>query len=199
MYGSEAMNPQELKHGSPRTNATATPDVDESTTKDLLNGDRVFSLETLNRYQAQTKAWRDSNITPKEFDKGDLVLIRTSRTESRGKLEPKLIGPFIIKKETSPNSYKLTTQSDEDLEHSWNRQLEEILCIRKQIPRPSRLCNTYKHYFSRAHTLFLAEGEVFNEAAPCNISPQISPTQKGRYHDSTMSKNTAESVFGFQR
>jgi hypothetical protein len=40
------------------------------------------------------KAWRDSNISPKEFDEGDLVLIRTSRTESRGKLEPKWEGPF---------------------------------------------------------------------------------------------------------
>jgi hypothetical protein len=120
VYGSEAMTPQELKQGSPRTNATTTPDVDESTTKTLLDGDRIFTLETLNRYQAQMKAWRYSNITPKEFDEGDLVLIRTSRIESRGKLEPKWEGPFIIKKKTSPNSYRLTTQSGEDLEHSWN-------------------------------------------------------------------------------
>jgi hypothetical protein len=74
----------------------------------------------LNRYQAQTKAWWDNNISPKEFDEGDLVLIRTSRTESRGKLEPKWEGPFIIKKKMSPNSYRLTKQSGEDLEHSWN-------------------------------------------------------------------------------
>jgi hypothetical protein len=94
MYGSEAMTPQELKHGSPRTNATATPNIDESTTKDLLDGDHVFALKALNRYQAQTKAWRDSNISPKEFDEGDLVLIRTSRTESRGKLEPNGKGPL---------------------------------------------------------------------------------------------------------
>jgi hypothetical protein len=106
MYGPEAMTPQELKHGSPWTNAMATPNVDESTTKDLLDGDRVFTLKTLNRYQVQTKAWRDSNITPKEFDEGDLVLIRTSRTESRDKLEPKREGPLIMKKKTSPNSYK---------------------------------------------------------------------------------------------
>jgi hypothetical protein len=57
MYRPKAMTLQELKHGSPRTNATATPDIDESTTKDLLDGDRVFTLETLNRYQAQTKTW----------------------------------------------------------------------------------------------------------------------------------------------
>jgi hypothetical protein len=120
MYGSEAITLQELKHGSPRTNATATPDIDESTTKDLLDGDCVFALEILNRYQAQTKAWQDNNISPKEFDEGDLVLMRTSRTESRGKLEPKWKGPFIVKKKTSPNNYRITTKSGEDLEHSWN-------------------------------------------------------------------------------
>jgi hypothetical protein len=120
VYGSEAMTPQELKHGSPRTNAMSTPDIDESTTKDLLDGDRVFALKTLNIYQAQTKAWWDNTVNPKESNKGDLVLIITSRIESQGKLKPKWEGPFIIKKKTSPNSYRLTTQSSEDLEHSWN-------------------------------------------------------------------------------
>jgi hypothetical protein len=54
MYGSEAMMSQELKHGSPR--ASSTPDVDESTSKDLIDEDRVLALEALNKYQAQTKA-----------------------------------------------------------------------------------------------------------------------------------------------
>jgi hypothetical protein len=102
MYGFKAMTPQEMKHGSPWTNAMTTPDIDESIAKDLLDGDRVIALETFNRYQAQTKAWRDNTVSPKEFDKGDLVLIRTSRTKSRGKLEPKWEGPFIIKKKMSP-------------------------------------------------------------------------------------------------
>jgi hypothetical protein len=84
MYESEAMTPQELKHGSPCASSTATPDVDESTSKDLTDGDRVLALTTLNKYQAQTKAWRDNTVIPKEFEEGDLVLIRTARTESQG-------------------------------------------------------------------------------------------------------------------
>jgi hypothetical protein len=60
----------------------------------------------LNKYQTTTKTWRD--------------IIRTARTESKGKLEPKLEGPFLIKKKTSPNSYRLASQTGEDLEHSWN-------------------------------------------------------------------------------
>jgi hypothetical protein len=46
------MTPQELKHGSPQASSTTTPDVDESTSKDLIDGDRVLALEALNKYQA---------------------------------------------------------------------------------------------------------------------------------------------------
>ena len=56
MYGSKAMTPQKLKHGSPQTSPTATPDVDDLTSKDLIDGDCVLALEALNKYQAQTKA-----------------------------------------------------------------------------------------------------------------------------------------------
>jgi hypothetical protein len=120
LYELEAMTPQEIKHGSPRTAASAVPDVDESTSTDLIDGDRVFALQTLNKYQAQTKAWRDHTVIPREFNEGDLVLVRTARTESWGKLEPKWEGPFIVKTKASPSAYMLTMPSDEDLEHSWN-------------------------------------------------------------------------------
>jgi hypothetical protein len=56
LYGSEAMTPQEIKHGSPRIVTSVVPDVDEPTSKDLNDGDRVFALQALNKYQAQTKA-----------------------------------------------------------------------------------------------------------------------------------------------
>jgi hypothetical protein len=98
----------------------AIADVDESTFKDLIDGDRVLALQALNKYQAQTKAWRDNSVIPREFKEGDLVLTRTIRTVSQGKLEPKWEGPYIVKTKTSPNTYRLTTTSGEDLEHSWN-------------------------------------------------------------------------------
>jgi hypothetical protein len=120
MYGSEAMTPQQLKHGSPRTSPTATSDIDELTSKYLINGDRVLALEALNKYQSQTKECRDNIVIPREFKEGDLVLTRTIRTESQGKLEPKWEGPYIVKTKTSPNAYRLTSPSGEDLEHSWN-------------------------------------------------------------------------------
>jgi hypothetical protein len=59
-------------------------------------------------------------VVPREFSKGDLVLVRTTRTESRGKLEPKWEGPFIVKSKASPSAYMLVMPFGEDLEHSWN-------------------------------------------------------------------------------
>jgi hypothetical protein len=75
LYGSEAMTPQEIKQGSPRASASASPDVDELTSKDLIDADRVFALQALNKYQAQTKTWRDHAVVPREFNEGDLVLV----------------------------------------------------------------------------------------------------------------------------
>jgi hypothetical protein len=120
MYGSEAMTSQELKHGSPRTNKLVVPEVDEPTSKDLIDGDHVLALQALNKYQVQTKAWRDNTVVPREISEGDLVLVRTTRTECRGKLEPKWEGPHIVKTKASPSAYRLATSSGEDLEHSWN-------------------------------------------------------------------------------
>jgi hypothetical protein len=120
MYGFEAMTPQELEHGPPQTNESVVPEVDEPTSKDLIDGDRVLALQALNKYQVQTKAWRDNTVVPREFNEGDLVLVRTTRTESPGKLEPKWEGPCIVKTKASPSAYRLAMSSGEDLEHSWN-------------------------------------------------------------------------------
>jgi hypothetical protein len=67
MYGTEAMTPHELKHGSPWTNPKATPDIDELASKDLLDGDCVNALDALKKYQATMKTKRDKVIPPKEF------------------------------------------------------------------------------------------------------------------------------------
>jgi transposase InsO family protein len=120
MYGSEAMTPQDLKHRSPRTNKSVVPDVDEPTSKDFIDGDHVLALQALDKYQVQTKAWHDNTVVPREFNEGDLVLIRTTRTESQAKLEPKWEGSYIVKTKASPSAYRLATSFGEDLEHSWN-------------------------------------------------------------------------------
>jgi hypothetical protein len=106
------MTPQEIKHGSPQTSTSAVPDVDEPMSKDLIDGDRVLALQALNKYQAQTKAWRDNAVIPREFNKGDLVLVGPPGQRHKGKLEPKWEGPFIVKTKASPNAYRLSTVAE---------------------------------------------------------------------------------------
>jgi hypothetical protein len=74
LYGSEAMTPQEIKHGSPRTSASAVPDIDEPTSKDLIDGDRVFALQDLDKYQAQTKAGATTQSSQGNSTKGTSYL-----------------------------------------------------------------------------------------------------------------------------
>jgi hypothetical protein len=89
MYRAEAITPQELKHGSPRSDPNVTPDVDELKTNYLLDGDQVQSLNALSKYQATTKSWGDRVVIPQIVQRRRLVLTRTTIIESKGKFEPK--------------------------------------------------------------------------------------------------------------
>jgi hypothetical protein len=50
----------------------------------------------LQKYQEETKEWRDPKVMFWEFDVGNLVLLRSPRTESTGKLEAKWVGPYVV-------------------------------------------------------------------------------------------------------
>lgn len=80
------MTPQELKHGSPRTNFNTTPDIDELAAKDLLDDDWVEALNALNKYQATTKSWREKAIIPKEFEEGTSSSSGQQKQNSRANL-----------------------------------------------------------------------------------------------------------------
>jgi hypothetical protein len=150
LYGSEAMTPQEIKHGSPRTVPSAVPDVDEPTSKDLIDGDRVLALQALIKYQAQTKAWRDHAVIPREFSEGDLVLIRTARTESRGKLEPRWEGPFIVKTKASP----ALTGSQRQAVKTWSTPGTSTTSANFLFDSSGLIhpCNLQKQFYSGPHS-----------------------------------------------
>jgi hypothetical protein len=69
MYKIEATTPHELKHGSPWTNPHATLDIDELTTKDFLDGDRVEALDALNKYQTTTQTGGTKPSSPRSMKK----------------------------------------------------------------------------------------------------------------------------------
>jgi hypothetical protein len=59
----------------------------EAEEKDLLESDRLKVVANLQKYQDKTRSFRDPKVKIREFNVGDLVLLRSSRMESSAKLE----------------------------------------------------------------------------------------------------------------
>jgi hypothetical protein len=47
----------------------------EAEEKDLLESDRLKAIANLQKYQEETRAWRDLKVKLREFDVGNLVLL----------------------------------------------------------------------------------------------------------------------------
>jgi hypothetical protein len=88
--------------------------------KDLLESDWLKAIAILQKYQTEMKVWRDKKVKQKNFDIGDLVLLRSPRTESSGKLQPKWDGPYVIIEKSRPGSYHLSDSEGKMMAHSWN-------------------------------------------------------------------------------
>jgi hypothetical protein len=76
-------------------------------TYDLLESDKLNAVINLHKYQTEMKAWRDKNVKQRIFDVGDLVLLRSPRTESSRKLESKWDGSYVVIEKSRPGSYRL--------------------------------------------------------------------------------------------
>lgn len=122
VYGTEAMLPTDLEHGSPRLrayqeqqNKTAREEsldqVDEARDVALLHSTRY--QQSLQRYQAQ-------RIRHRDHSKGDLVL--RLRQDNRGahKLTQPWEEPYIIVQVLKPRTYKLANEKGEVLANAWN-------------------------------------------------------------------------------
>jgi hypothetical protein len=76
--------------------------------KDLLELDRLKAVTNLQKYQDETKSWRDPKVKKREFDVGNLFLLQSPRMESSCKLESKWDESYIIIEKTKPGAYRLT-------------------------------------------------------------------------------------------
>jgi hypothetical protein len=89
MYGAEAVLWEEIKHRRPKTMTETIACPNEVEEKDLLESDRLKAVVNLEKYQEETRAWRDPKVKPREFDLGNLVLLQSPRTESAVMFEAK--------------------------------------------------------------------------------------------------------------
>jgi hypothetical protein len=76
--------------------------------------------ENIEKYQKETKAWRDKKVVRKDIKTGDLVLKRKKIWENPGKLHESLEGPYIAKETDMPGAFCLMEQTGKELPYSWN-------------------------------------------------------------------------------
>jgi hypothetical protein len=74
----------------------------------------------LQKFQDETRNWRDPKVKKRDFDIGNLVLLRSPRTESSDKLNSKWEGPYVIIEKTRLGTYHLVDPQGLKLEHSRN-------------------------------------------------------------------------------
>jgi hypothetical protein len=127
MCGAEAVLPEEVKHRSLRTATMAPSCPSEAEEKDLLESDKLKVVANLQKYQKETRAWRDPKVKLWDFDVGNIVLLRSPHTESTSKFEAKWTRPYIVIEKTWPGAYHLSDPQGRILEHSWN--VENLCCF----------------------------------------------------------------------
>jgi hypothetical protein len=79
LFGAEAVIPKEIKHQSLHTTTEAPSCPNEAEEKDLLESERLKAVTNLQNYQDETRNWRDQKVKKRDFDVGNLVLLRSPR------------------------------------------------------------------------------------------------------------------------
>ena len=78
------------------------------------------AVENINKYQEQTRKWRDSQVVRKLIQDGDLVLRRKPNATNAGKLQPRWEGPYMVKAAGRPRSFYLADDERKTTTHTWN-------------------------------------------------------------------------------
>ena len=105
-YGEEALTPEELHHGSYRTEA---PDEDIKPTIDTIEAIKTQAAINLGRYQEETRRWRNKKVRPREIKEGDLILRHILKRKQQGKMHSKWEGPFLVTSMARPEACRLRT------------------------------------------------------------------------------------------
>jgi hypothetical protein len=78
------------------------------------------AAEYIEKYQKETRAWKDRKVVRKGIKTNDLVLKRRKNWENPRKLQESWEGPYIAKETNMPGAFRLLDQTGEELPHSWN-------------------------------------------------------------------------------
>jgi histidinol dehydrogenase len=82
------MTPEEIKNESMRVlKAKEIEEVDQKVENDMIKLMILEAAKNINKYQKETKAWKDKKVVRKDIKIGDLVMKRKKNWENLGKLQ----------------------------------------------------------------------------------------------------------------
>jgi hypothetical protein len=115
------MTPEEIKNESMSVlMGNEIKEVDHKVEKAMIELIILEAAENIDKYQKETKIWKDKKVVRKDIKTGDLVLKRKKNWENPGKLQEPWEGPFIAKETSMPGAFRLLSQTGEELPYSWN-------------------------------------------------------------------------------
>jgi hypothetical protein len=121
LFGTEAMTLEEIKNESTRVlKAKEIEEFDQKVEKDMIELTILEAAENIEKYQKETKAWKDKKVVRKDVKTGDLVLKRKKNWENPGKHHESWEGPYIAKKTNMSGAFRLLEQTGKELSYSWN-------------------------------------------------------------------------------
>jgi hypothetical protein len=119
-YSEETMTPEELRHGSYRTEA---PDKDIKPTIDMIEAIKTQASINLGRYQEETRRWRNKKVKPRKIKEDDLVLRRIPKSKQHGKMHSKWEGPFLVTSMARLEACRLRKLEGVEEPYSWNKDM----------------------------------------------------------------------------
>jgi hypothetical protein len=106
-------------------------EIDIKVEKDMIELTILEAAENIEKYQKETKAWKDRKVIKKDIKTGDLVLKRMKNWENPGKLQEPWEGPYIAKETSMTGAFSLLDQTGEELSYSCNADsLKKVLPLR---------------------------------------------------------------------
>jgi hypothetical protein len=93
------MTPEEIRNESMRVLKGKIEEIDQKVEKDIIELTILEAAENIEKYQKETKTWKDRKVVRKDIKTEDLVLKRMKNWENHGKLLEPWEGPFIAKEQ----------------------------------------------------------------------------------------------------
>jgi hypothetical protein len=110
------MCPEELANESARVLVGSSRE-NEEVDKDLVEIDR---LDAVQKYQEETRRWRDQKVFLKNIQVGYFVLKRKKNADAVGKFQFAWEGSYVVSSSVRDGAFHLKDETGVELPHSWN-------------------------------------------------------------------------------